>query len=75
MAKPKTSTVVRGIKQRREKFAAAHVKGMRALQTHDYDALGEAILEERKIIEEQAVLVQAAATFKAKRKPAKKAKR
>ena len=75
MAKPKTSPVVSGIRQRRKKFAAAHDKGMRALRAHDYDALEEAILEERKIIEEQAMLVQAAGMPKAKRKPAKKAKR
>ena len=75
MARRKANTIASGIKRRRQQFAAAHDKGMRALRTHDYDSLGEAILEERKIIEEQAALVQAAATLTAKRKPTRKAKR
>ena len=68
MAKTKTKKVVSDVKDRRKRFAAAHEKGMRALRTHDYNALGEAILEERKLIEEQAVQERAAAARTPKRK-------
>lgn len=57
-------TAVSGIKRRKQQFAAAHVKGMEALRTKDYDALGDAILEERKLIQQQALLVKAVATAK-----------
>lgn len=75
MANHKPNKIVSGIKRRRKQFAAAHDKGMKALHTHDYDALGEAILEERQIIEEQAVLVRAVSPLKAKRKNVRKARR
>jgi hypothetical protein len=70
VTKPKTKKVVSDVKERRKRFAAAHEKGMRALRTHDYDALGEAIREERKLIEEQAVQVRAAAARTPRRKSA-----
>ena len=53
MRKPKTRT-----KQLRVKFDAVHVKGMKALRQHDYATLGDAIAEERNILQAQADLIE-----------------
>ena len=38
--------------ERKARFEAAHAKGMEALANHDYQALSEAIQEEREVIDE-----------------------
>jgi len=45
------------IKRLRKEFRAAHVKGMNALRSGDYQAFGEAIETERKLFEQQKSLV------------------
>lgn len=42
----------------RDRFRAAHSKGMEALRRHDYDGFGDAIAEEARILEAQAGLLQ-----------------
>ncbi len=74
----KESSVTRKLKPdaiRREKqrFIAAHQKGMKALKTHDFAALNEAIQEEREIIHKQAALVKRIKGTTLTRKAAKKA--
>ena len=43
----------------RQEFRAAHAKGTAALRSGDYEALGEAIDAERKLIDQQKLLLDA----------------
>lgn len=46
-------------RERKKRFDAAHEKGMDALRRGDYEALDEAVKEERQIITEQRVVIRA----------------
>ena len=71
----KSDPDVSGSKQRKKRYDAAHAKGMTALHMRDYEALEEAILEERKIIQEQASALKAVSTPKPARRSKARAKR
>ena len=43
----------------RGEFKAAHANGMKALDRHDYDTLGNVISEETQILDEQGALIDA----------------
>jgi hypothetical protein len=43
---------------RNDQFKAAHRKGMAALKTGDYRALGDAINRERELIDEQTSIIK-----------------
>ena len=72
--------------QLKAKFDAVHAKGMKALRTHDYDTLDDAIAEEKNILQAQGDLIEEqrktaaalsrriSAIIPATRKKAKKAK-
>ena len=50
---------VETLRRLRKEFGAAHAKGTAALNSGDYQALGEAIDAERKLVNEQKSLVDA----------------
>ena len=71
---PVTPKNVRAVaSERKKQFDAAHKKGMAALKRHDFRVVGEVIEEERRIIEEQAAIIDATrmtfGTARAKKKP------
>lgn len=47
------------LRRLRKEFKAAHAKGTEALRSGDYVALGEVVDAERKLIEQQKLLVDA----------------
>jgi hypothetical protein len=62
-------------RERKKRFDAAHAKGMKALHDGDYNALDEAIREEREIVKENARLLAARSESLEKRKTLKGTKR
>jgi len=50
---------VETLRRLRKEFRAAHAKGTAALNSGDYQALGEAIDAERKLVDQQKSLVNA----------------
>jgi hypothetical protein len=50
---------VETLRRLRKEFRAIHAKGTAALRAGDYNALGEAIDAERKLVDQQKSLVEA----------------